>query len=67
MRRSARLPLEQLQPFLWSLPPREDLNTPPERIDWADLFGNDHPVEVEVGFGKGMFLLNASQKCFSSD
>jgi tRNA (guanine-N7-)-methyltransferase len=28
-------------------------------IDWRQLFGNGHPVEVEVGFGKGLFLLNA--------
>jgi tRNA (guanine-N7-)-methyltransferase len=25
------------------------------------VFGNDHPVEVEVGFGKGLFLLTAGQ------
>jgi tRNA (guanine-N7-)-methyltransferase len=23
---------------------------------WADLFGNDHPVELEIGIGKGTFL-----------
>lgn len=27
------------------------------RLDWHTLFGNDHPVEVEVGMGKGLFLL----------
>lgn len=26
-------------------------------LDWHALFGNDHPVEVEVGMGKGLFLL----------
>src|SRR5581483_3757187 len=25
-------------------------------IDWAALFGNDHPVEIEIGMGKGTFL-----------
>ncbi len=30
------------------------------RIDWAALFGNDHPVELEVGPGKGLFLANAA-------
>jgi tRNA (guanine-N7-)-methyltransferase len=25
------------------------------------VFGNDHPVEIEVGFGKGLFLLSASE------
>ena len=33
--------------------------TPP--IRWADLFGNDRPVEVEIGSGKGLFLANAAQ------
>lgn len=45
--------------------------TPPDRlilpdaitgpISWPDLFGNDHPVELEVGSGKGLFLANAAQ------
>ncbi len=30
-------------------------------IRWADLFGNDRPVEVEIGSGKGLFLTNAGQ------
>ena len=25
-------------------------------IDWKDLYGNDHPVELEIGMGKGTFL-----------
>jgi tRNA (guanine-N7-)-methyltransferase len=25
-------------------------------IDWAQLYGNDHPVELEIGMGKGTFL-----------
>jgi tRNA (guanine-N7-)-methyltransferase len=29
----------------------------PQPIDWQSLFGNPHPVEVEVGMGKGLFLL----------
>jgi tRNA (guanine-N7-)-methyltransferase len=33
----------------------------PHPIDWASLFGNSKPVEVEVGMGKGLFLLNSSQ------
>jgi tRNA (guanine-N7-)-methyltransferase len=55
VRRAARLPLEQLQPWLLELP------TDPAPLDLARLFGNDHPVELEVGFGKGLFLLTASQ------
>ena len=29
-------------------------------ISWANLFGNDHPVELEIGSGKGLFLANAA-------
>ena len=30
-------------------------------LSWPVVFGNDHPVEVEIGFGKGLFLLNAAE------
>jgi tRNA (guanine-N7-)-methyltransferase len=30
-------------------------------LDWAALFGNDRPVELEVGSGKGLFLANAAR------
>jgi tRNA (guanine-N7-)-methyltransferase len=29
-------------------------------IDWHALFGNANPVEIEVGTGKGLFLLHAA-------
>lgn len=29
-------------------------------LHWFDVFGNDHPVELEVGSGKGLFLQNAA-------
>jgi tRNA (guanine-N7-)-methyltransferase len=32
-------------------------------LDWQTVFGNDHPVEVEVGFGKGLFLIRAATAC----
>jgi tRNA (guanine-N7-)-methyltransferase len=28
----------------------------PRPIDWRALFGNDHPVELEIGMGKGTFI-----------
>jgi tRNA (guanine-N7-)-methyltransferase len=34
--------------------------TPP--IDWPLIFGNDHPVELEIGSGKGLFLANEAQR-----
>ncbi len=55
MRRTSRLPLEELAPYLLAVP------DPPRPLDWAAVFGNDHPVEIEVGFGKGLFLVNAAQ------
>jgi tRNA (guanine-N7-)-methyltransferase len=32
-----------------------------EPVAWTEVFGNDHPVELEVGSGKGLFLANAAQ------
>lgn len=34
----------------------------PVPIDWEAFFGNSHPVEIEVGSGKGRFLLEASKR-----
>lgn len=34
----------------------------PSPIDWQELFGNAYPVEIEVGSGKGRFLLEASKQ-----
>jgi tRNA (guanine-N7-)-methyltransferase len=56
VRRGPRLPLEQLRPYLLEAPSEDH----PGRLDWREVFGNDHPVEVEVGFGKGLFLLTAA-------
>ena len=33
-----------------------DVDTLPRPIDWAEMFGNDHPVEMEIGIGKGTFI-----------
>ena len=30
-------------------------------VQWRDIFANDHPVEVEIGPGKGAFLLAHAQ------
>ncbi len=31
------------------------------QLDWHRLFPDDHPRELEIGSGKGLFLLNAGQ------
>ena len=67
MRASRRLPLEALAPYLLDVPHPRFLRPdspslalgPP--IDWRALFGNEHPVEIEVGFGKGLFLLTQGE------
>ncbi len=43
-----------LRPWFQTL---ADLPAPP--IDWQQFFGNAHPVELEVGSGRGLFLMNA--------
>jgi tRNA (guanine-N7-)-methyltransferase len=57
VRRGRRLPLEDLASYLLDVPA---LAT---KLDWNAVFGNDHPVEVEIGCGKGLFLVNAGQAC----
>ncbi|MGZ3337533.1 MAG: tRNA (guanosine(46)-N7)-methyltransferase TrmB [Isosphaeraceae bacterium] len=34
----------------------------PEPLCWATVFGTDHPVELEVGSGKGLFLASAASQ-----
>jgi tRNA (guanine-N7-)-methyltransferase len=41
--------------------PADASSQAPCPLDWREVFGNDHPVELEVGFGKGLFLLTAAQ------
>jgi tRNA (guanine-N7-)-methyltransferase len=55
-----RLPLDQLQPYLL---PDTPLGQTAGPIVWRELFGNDQPVEIEVGFGKGLFLVTAATAC----
>jgi tRNA (guanine-N7-)-methyltransferase len=33
-----------------------DVEKLPKPLNWAELFGNDHPIELEIGSGKGTFL-----------
>ena len=54
VRRSPRLPLDALAPYLLQAP------DPPNFLDWVAVFGNANPVEVEVGCGKGLFLLTCA-------
>jgi len=49
-----RLPLTELSPYLLSAPPAGQV------VAWTDVFSNHHPTEIEVGFGKGLFLLESA-------
>ena len=51
------LPSEDLKPWFLTL---NDLGG---HLDWNDLFGNDQPVELDVGCGRGLFLVNAAVAC----
>ena len=55
MRKARRLPLEELTPYLLELP------DPPAHLDLSTIFGNRRPVEIEIGFGKGTFLVASGQ------
>lgn len=51
VRNTVKLPIEALAPYLFTLPEAGQL------LDITALFGNQQPVELEVGFGKGAFLV----------
>lgn len=62
MRKTKRLPIEQIEPYLLPRPPLVGPPAPPEPLHWQRLYGNDNPVEIEVGFGKGLFLTTAGSQ-----
>ena len=39
--------------------PLEDLDGP---ISWSEFFGNESPVEIDVGSGRGLFLVNSAER-----
>lgn len=59
MRKLRRLPLEQLQPYLIAAATAVGS---PEPLNLQALFGNAHPVELEVGHGKGQFIVTAASE-----
>lgn len=56
MTRKASLPADALRGTLLDF---ADLGDP---IDWTAIFDNDRPVELEVGCGRGLFLLHESDR-----
>jgi tRNA (guanine-N7-)-methyltransferase len=49
-------PIPDLKPYFLTY---DDLGAGP--LSWPEFFGNSHPVEVEVGTGRGMFIVNAGE------
>jgi len=54
VRNTVKLPIEALTPYLFTLPEAGQI------LDIHALFGNQQSVELEVGFGKGAFLVEVS-------
>lgn len=69
MRKPRKLSPEALAPYLLKLPHAEPNRRPepggppPLPLDWGQVFGNDHPIEIEVGSGKGLFLVTTAIAC----
>lgn len=38
-----------------------EVDTLPKPLDWATLFGNANPVELEIGMGKGTFITDQAK------
>ncbi len=55
--RRGQLPPEEREPFAEAL---RTLPAGTAPIDWPALFGNLRPVEIEVGIGKGQFLVESA-------
>ncbi len=55
MTRTKRLSREELAPYLLDFPAE------PGIVDLVKVFNNERPVEIEVGCGKGLFLLTSAQ------
>jgi tRNA (guanine-N7-)-methyltransferase len=59
----ARLSPTELQPFVLDAPPPHqapNARAQGRAYDWSAVFGNDNPVELEVGCGKGLFLITSA-------
>ncbi|RLS41400.1 MAG: tRNA (guanosine(46)-N7)-methyltransferase TrmB [Planctomycetota bacterium] len=51
---------EDLRP--WFNPIVELVESHPAGLDWTEYFGNQNPVELDVGCGRGLFVHSASRR-----
>ena len=49
-------PIKPIKPWFSVI---EDIG---DHLCWSEFFGNDHPVEVDIGCGRGLFLVSAAEK-----
>ncbi len=67
MRSPRRASPEQLAPYLLDVPHPGFLPPDSPRLahqppfDWQQIFGNPHALEIEIGVGKGLFLVEQAQ------
>lgn len=47
-------PIKPLKPWFQTV---DDIG---KNLNWVEFFGNDHPVELDIGCGRGLFLFNAA-------
>lgn len=47
-------PIKPLKPYFQVI---EDL---PDFVSWSEFFGNDNPVELDIGCGRGLYIFNAA-------
>ena len=47
-------PIKSLKPYFQVI---EDL---PNFVSWSEFFGNDNPVELDIGCGRGLYIFNAA-------
>jgi tRNA (guanine-N7-)-methyltransferase len=52
--------MSETRPRIDTAPFTLDLTGVEGFLNWANVFGNDRPVELEVGSGKGLFLQNTA-------
>jgi tRNA (guanine-N7-)-methyltransferase len=52
-------PPVDLRPWFLTFDDLDDYAGPDVAVDWRLMFGNDNPVEIDVGCGRGLFLVNA--------
>jgi tRNA (guanine-N7-)-methyltransferase len=49
-------PVKPLKPWFQTI---EDVG---EHLNWSEFFGNEHPVELDIGCGRGLYTVNASER-----